>query len=453
MRIPLVTIVGRPNVGKSTLFNALAGRRIAITTDVAGTTRDRIFFKCEAKGIPFYLVDTAGLEFDAPESGLEENVQRQARLAIAEADVIVLMTDGQTGLMPQDEQAAALLRKEKGEKPLFLLANKCEFQLEKERLSELYRLGLGEPYAVSALHRQGTAALLEGIGKTLKTLGFKPEPKKQENPLLKIALVGRPNVGKSSLLNALLQKEIAIVSDVPGTTRDSLDVTVKSGDKEYLLTDTAGLRRKGKVERGIESLSALRTLAAVERCDVAMLLIDSAEGVIHQDQALAGEIIATGKGIILVISKWDKSANEETDETARIAFLRRLQHRFPFLAWAPAVFTSARERRNLKQLFALADTIGEERKKKIPTGTLNAFLKEVMHKHPPTGTKKTMPKLRYGTQTGIEPPTFRFFVNREDAFHFSWWRYLENRLREKFGFSGTPVAWEVTDREQSKKDH
>lgn len=457
MKTPIITIVGRPNVGKSTLFNKIAGSRIAITAEESGTTRDRLFYKVEHSEIDFFLVDTGGLEFGKGETSIEDDMQMQARVAIEESDLILFAVDSKTPLIGEDFKAAELLRKKSGNKPVILVANKCDRHLEEVELAELYSLGLGEPLQVSALHRTGIDSLLGDIVKNLRNLHFimkddpmqKVDDKRSKNHR-NIAMVGKPNVGKSSLINALLNKEKLIVSDIPGTTRDSTDSLIKHKEKKYNFIDTAGLKRHAKTKLGIERFSSLRSMASIERCDIALLVVDSSQSLSHQDQQIASFILKAGKGLIILANKWDIDDDELEEKDRKAKFISRLRKKFPFLPWAPVIFTSAITKKNLHHIFEQIDIALEERKRRIPTAKLNTFVRQLMEEHAPTGKTRVRPKIYYLTQPEIEPPKFILFVNKKSAFHFSYLRYIENRIREKFQFTGTPVQLEY--REKPERD-
>jgi GTP-binding protein len=447
MKTPIVTIVGRPNVGKSTLFNKISGSRIAITADEAGTTRDKILHKVVHPEIDFFLVDTGGLEFGKGETSIENDMQAQARISIEEADLILFIVEGRITPIGEDYKAAELLRKKAGKKPVFLVANKCDRPLSESELADLYRLGIGDPFQVSALHRTGLDTLLGQITKELKGLHFvtKKDPQykkdiKLEEKHRNIAMVGKPNVGKSSLINALLNKEKLIVSATAGTTRDSTDSLVKFKEKDYNFIDTAGLKRPGKTKLGIEKFSALRSIASIERSDVAMLVIDSSQPISHQDQQIASYILDAGKGLVILANKWDiKGEEEQKEEERRASYIAHLKRKFPFLSWAPVIFTSAITKKNLHHIFEQVEIILQERLKRISTAKLNNFTQELIQKHAPTGKGRVRPKIYYITQAEVSPPHFIVFVNKKSAFHFSYVRYLENRIREKFYFTGTPI--------------
>ncbi len=497
MKTPIITIVGRPNVGKSTLFNKMVGKRIAITADESGTTRDRLFHKVEHPMMDFFLVDTGGLEFGKGATNIEDDMQTQARVAIDEGDLILFIVESQNGLQPQDYKVAELLRK-KSQKPVFLVVNKCDEGLNDAELAEYYALGLGDPAQVSAMHKRGIAHLISQCLHRLKDRHFVSkddeayrEYLRQGKAHVNIALVGKPNAGKSSLINAMLNKEKLIVSDTPGTTRDSTDSLVPYQGKFYNFVDTAGLRRPGKIETGIEHFSALRSMASIERCDISLLVLDASQPISHQDQAIASYIVEAGKGLIILANKWDikpeepeekpvyteadepfegmtiKPDREEIDEEEkerlrskkansqelkrRNIFVSRLRKKFPFLSWAPVVFTSAITKKNMHHIFEQVELIMPERRKRISTAKLNTFLEKLVNEHKPTGKGTTSARIYYITQPEIEPPHFLLFANKKKNFHFSYKRYVENRLREKFTFLGTPIRIEYREKEQRER--
>lgn len=433
----------------------MVGQRIAITASEAGTTRDRLFHKVQHSAMDFFLVDTGGLEFGKGENNIEDDMQMQSRIAIEESDLILFVVDGQTHFTPQDYAAAELLRKKNNQTPVFLVANKCDNPLDEVQMARFYELGLGEPHQLSAFHKTGLQGLLDQIIEALKGRHFlsKEDPVyqtqlKEEAAHPNIALVGKPNVGKSSLINAILNKEKLIVSPIAGTTRDSTDSLVKHKEKTYNFIDTAGLKRPGKTEKGIEKFSALRSMSSIERCDVALLVLDTSQKVSHQDQQIAHYIVEMGKGVVILANKWDIGHGEEEEQKRRAKYISQLKRRFPFLAWAPVVFTSAVTKKNLHPIFEQIELALSERKKRIPTAKLNQWVEKWMIQHPPTGKSRTKPKLYYVTQTQVNPPEFILFVNKTAAFHFSYLRYLENRLREQFGFMGTAIKLEYREKER-----
>ena len=464
MKTPIITIVGRPNVGKSTLFNKIIGSRIAITAEESGTTRDRLFHKVSHPVIDFFLVDTGGLEFGKGENTIEDDMQVQSRVAMEEGDLILFVVDSKTSVHGQDYEAAELLRR-KVRKPVLLVVNKCDQFLDEAKLAEFYSLGLGEPHQVSALHQTGVDMLVDNIILSLRERHFITKDDKSYNRMMKwedahtqVAMVGKPNVGKSSLINAILNQDKLIVSDIPGTTRDSTDSLIRHKGRDYNFIDTAGLKRPGKTGRGIEHFSALRSMASIERCDVALLVIDSSQPISHQDQAIANYIVEAGKGLVILVNKWDiplddsdrsGKATKDAESTKREVFIGKLKRRFQFLSWAPVIFPSAVTKKNLHVIFQQIDAIVAEQKKRIPTARLNTFLEQMVHDHPPTGKTRTKPRIYYITQAEIQPPTFIAFVNKKAAFHFSYARYIENRLREKFEFTGVPIRFEYREKERA----
>lgn len=435
MRRPLVAIVGRPNVGKSTLFNRLVGERRAIVEDIPGTTRDRIYAEATWGGITFDLVDTGGLlsEEEIEQSSTSEiarATQEQAQLALEEADLIVLVVDGQAGVTAADLDVADLIRR--SSKPMLLAVNKAEARAIQDSAVEFYNLGLGDPIPISSLHGTGVGDLLDEI---IKSLPDVPEFERPELPA--IAIVGRPNVGKSALLNAILGRGRQIVSDVPGTTRDAVDTQLTWDGQDIVLIDTAGIRRRGRIERGIEKYSVIRSTRAVARADVAILVIDATEPFTAQDQAIAGAIAEAEKGIIIAVNKWDLI--EKTDETMD-EFIADAREAFEFIPYAPLVFISAETGQRVARAMDYALQIVEERKRRIPTAELNRLLREAVYNHPPPSKPGKWVKFYYMTQAAINPPTFVFFVNAPQNVHFSYRRYLENVIRENYGFEGTPIG-------------
>ncbi len=446
MTKPLVALVGRPNVGKSTLFNRILGQRLAIVEDLPGTTRDRLYGDTEWNGREFSLVDTGGFEQDQDsrpptpgdlghlvgvESGLFlTEVKNQAHLAMDEADVIVFIVDGTTGITVGDELVAAILRR--SEKPVILVVNKADNKSAKESAVEFYALGLETPHPVSALHGYGTGDLLDTIVEALPEV----EETEEEDDRLKIAIVGRPNVGKSSLLNKILGYERVIVSSVPGTTRDAIDTTITFEGEEIVLIDTAGIRRRGKIEPGVEKHSFLRAIKAIRRADVCLLVIDAMDAVTAQDAHIAGYILEAYKSVIVVINKWDLvPKNTYTMDE----YTQQIRRELRFLDYVPVVFTSALTGQRVQKVLSLALQVYEQRLRRISTGALNRLLREVVAKNPPKGAKRQALRFYYLTQASVAPPTFIFFVNHAKLVHFTYQRYLENQLREVYQFLGTPL--------------
>jgi GTPase len=428
MPIPLVAIVGRPNVGKSTLFNRITGRPQAIVADEPGTTRDRLYAQAEWSGRQFTLVDTGGLEPDAT-TDIGAGVRQQATFAVADADVVIFVVDARDGLTPTDLDIAEILR-QKARSKIIVAANKADSERRRLDSVEFYQLGLDEPIPVSAIHGD-VSDLLDAVVDHL------PASDEEEPPAaVKIAIVGRPNVGKSSLLNSLVGHERALVSDTPGTTRDALDTVLVDERGPVVLIDTAGIRRRGKVEAGIEQYSVLRALRAIDRADVAVLVMDAAEGIMAQDTHIAGYILEAEKGAIVAVNKWDliKKGQSTTDE-----YGKTVRAALNFMDYVPVVFISAKTGQRVPKLIDLALDIKAERQRRIGTRTLNDWLRKVSTAHaPPSGGGKSL-RIHYVTQAAIEPPTFVFFANDAKLAHFSYQRYLENQIRKDFGFAGTPL--------------
>jgi GTP-binding protein len=444
---PVVALVGRPNVGKSTLFNRLVGQRKAIVEDLAGTTRDRLYGDADWGGRDFIVVDTGGLDFEAlppaersDTTGFQagvasrlflKEIREQAELAIAEAEVIVFLVDAEAGLTGADQDVATLLRRT--EKPVLLAVNKADNQKRRAEAVDFYALGLSEPIPVSALHGTGTGDLLDAIVAALPPAEAEEEA---EDETIKIAILGRPNVGKSSLLNKILGEERVIVSNVPGTTRDAIDTAINYEGLDLILIDTAGIRRRGKIETGVEKYSFLRSLKAVSRADVCLLLIDATDMIIAQDAHIAGYIIEEAKSVVVLVNKWDlveKETNTINDFTALI------RNELKFLDFVPVLFISAKTCQRVSKVLPLALQVQEERLRRMSTGELNRLLREAVTQNPPKGGQRARLKFFYATQAGVDPPTFVFFVNDRSLVHFSYERYLENTIRERYGFLGTPL--------------
>lgn len=444
---PIIAIVGRPNVGKSTFFNRLIGERRAIVEDLPGTTRDRLYGESFWNGREFTVVDTAGLLFGAddptlPETELQRRTREQARHAIEEADAVIFMVDGREGLTAADAEVAEVLRPMAGR--VVLAVNKCDSVERSLDAVEFYALNLGDPIPMSAFHSLGTGDVLDKVVETFP----QREAEEEEEKHLRVAIVGRPNVGKSSLLNKLIGEERSVVSAVPGTTRDTIDTTITVNGEPVTLIDTAGIRRAGRIEQGIEKYSVLRTLRAIERCDVALVLIDAAEGVTAQDTHIAGMVLEAKKGIALVVNKWDTI---EKDNHTYYAFERQVREAFKFVAFAPIVFISALTGQRAGRVLEIAREIWDNRQKRVPTSELNNFLREAVRDQPPMAVKKGAHlRLYYAVQPQIEPPVFLFFANDGSLVHWSYARYLENRLRERYGFEGTPIV--IVFRSRERKD-
>ncbi|KKP38948.1 MAG: GTP-binding protein EngA, GTP-binding protein [Candidatus Peregrinibacteria bacterium GW2011_GWF2_33_10] len=435
---PIIAIIGRPNTGKSTLFNKLIGYSKAVTSEFEGTTRDRIFHQLQFGDYEALLVDTGGIEFENKEN-IEEDVQLQSRIAINDADLILFLVDGRALLTATDHAAANLLRK--SGKEVILVANKCEHVIHGYELAEVYGLGFNSPIEISALNGIGIDDLEKELIKKIKKIGFKKNAcvEKVESNDIKIAFAGRPNVGKSSLINAFFGDEKVIVSDLSGTTRDAIDLEFSYQDHKFVLIDTPGIRSPGKRQLKLEQYSVLRSLQSIEKSDVALLILDFQEGVSSQDCHVCESILDASSGLIIVINKSDLMESKEKDMTTSLHFL---QQKLSFVPWAPVVFVSAKNKKNIHKILDLAIEIKQNRKIRIPTAGLNDFVQDSIARHHPTGTKAKRPKILYATQVSIEPPHFIFFVNDAKSFHFSYKRYLENRLREKYGFGGTAIKIE-----------
>ncbi|MAF85516.1 MAG: ribosome biogenesis GTPase Der [Dehalococcoidales bacterium] len=424
---PIVTIIGRQNVGKSTLLNRMVGKPLAIVEDLPGTTRDRILAGVSWEGVEFTVVDTGGLELK-PRSSIIQMVKEQAKVAIAEADVVIFLVDVRDGVMPLDMEIADMLRS--AAKPTLLVANKADNARFEAEAVEFYQLGLGEPLAISAYHRRGTAELMDRIVSRLPT----PALVEAEPEVVKVAIVGRPNVGKSTLLNAILGEERAIVDATPGTTRDAIDTTLDFADQSMILIDTAGIRRRGRLGGGVERYSVIRSLRAIDRADIALLVLDAADLITAQDMHIAGYIRQAVKGIVLVVNKWDLAEVKNPTECTRY-----IRSRLKFMPYASALYISAKLRQGVDKVMPEVCQVYQERLKRLPTAAVNSVVQQAMtvHNLPRIGNKQL--KLLYATQAEVNPPTFVFFVNDAGLIHFSYRRYLENKLRRAFGFTGTPI--------------
>lgn len=424
---PIVALVGRPNVGKSSLFNRLIGERHAVIDATPGTTRDRLYGTTEWRGRELTVVDTGGIEL--AEHGLIAEVRGQATEAMREADVILFMVDANDGLTAADEEVANLLRR--SERPVLVVANKADNARRADLAIEFYALGLGEPWPISALHGTGTGDLLDAV---LESLPEAPEDA-QGDAAFAVAIVGRPNVGKSSLLNAMLGESRVIVSPTPGTTRDAIDTMIDYEDERVLLIDTAGIRRRGRIERGVERFSVMRAVRAVERCDVAILVLDAVDGVTAQDTHVAGYVQEARKGLLVVLNKWDLVEKDAQVADSYTAMVRR---ELNFVDYAPLLFVSATTGRGVDRILPAAREIARERRKRVPTGPLNQAMRQAVAAHPLSERGRQL-KLFYVTQAEIDPPTFVFFVTDPRRVHFTYQRFLENQLRRHFGFQGTAL--------------
>ena len=427
--LPIVALVGRPNVGKSTLFNRLVGRPQAIVEDEPGTTRDRVYGTAIWNDKPFMVVDTGGIDFSST-SDMARDIRRQAEMAIEEADVIVLMVDARSGLTAMDHDVADQLRASKN--PVVVAASKAENETRRLDAAEFYALGLGEPIAISGLNGLNTGDLLDAITEHLPKV---EEPEPDSRP--RITLVGRPNVGKSSLLNAILQEDRALVSDIPGTTRDTTDTEVAHGDRTVILVDTAGIRKRGHIEGGVERYSVMRAMRAISRSDVAVLVIDATEPIAAQDAHIAGYVWDAGKGLVVVVNKWDLVVPKDDRTVAE--YTKNIQRQLHFIHDAPMLFTSALTRQRVRRILDLALEVRDVRGLRVPTAELNRVIREALQAHQPTSHSGRLLKLRYVTQVAVDPPSFVFFVNDPEIVHFSYRRFLENQLREQFKLTGTAL--------------
>ena len=462
MPTPIVAIVGRPNVGKSTLFNRLAGERLAVVDEIPGTTRDRLYAESDWAGLTFGIFDTGGIDPSKVSAGgnvealsigsaeFVEAIRAQAQLAIRDADAVLLLVDAESGVTPADREVAEILRRNQkkleGEffPPVILVVNKAESQARREAAMEFYELGLGEPYAISALHGSGSGDMLDAL---VEALGKFPRQEVDEiEDDLAAALVGKPNAGKSTLLNALVGEERAIVSDIPGTTRDAVDSLVEFEGMRIRLIDTAGIRRRGRVEPGVEKFSVIRSMRAIERADVALVLIDAETGITAQDAHIAGYVQDAWKSAVLLINKWDAI---EKDTFTIEDYKKDLREKLTFIDYAPMLFLSALSGQRVNKVLPLAVQVGEERLVRLSTAQVNKFLRDAIDRHPPPSKGGRNPKLYYGAQVRSDPPTFLFHVNEPKLFHFSYRRYLENRLREVHGFLGTPIRVLLRKRSES----
>jgi len=424
---PIVAIIGRQNVGKSTLLNRLAGKRLAIVADLPGTTRDRIFTDVSHRGKTFTLVDSGGFAFDA-EADFSQVINEQIKTAVDEADVILFMVDVKDGVTAADQEIADMLRS--SQKPLLLVANKADNDRLEAEAVDFFSLGLDQPLPVSAYHRRGIGELLDKITALL------PEtpPPADVTGVMKLAIIGRPNVGKSMLLNAFAGGERAIVSDIPGTTRDAIDMQLDFGGQDVIIIDTAGIRRRGRIGGGVERYSVLRSMKAIDRADVALLLLDATELITAQDLHIAGYIQQSAKGVILLVNKWDLASNLTKEECSRY-----IRSKLKFLPYAPLLFISAKLGQGIDKVIKQASGVYQERLKRISTAALNSTIQQALAAHTPPRKGKKRLNLLYATQAEINPPTFVFFVNDATMVHFSFQRYIENKLRQAFGFEGTPL--------------
>ena len=440
-RKPVVAVVGRPNVGKSTFFNVLAGERLSIVKDTPGVTRDRIYTDVDWAGHDFTLIDTGGIEPDSKDIILSQ-MREQAQIAIDTADVIIFMTDLKQGLVDADNQVAIMLRKSK--KPIILAVNKTDnYKKQIADVYEFYNLGLGEPYPISSAERTGLGDLLDAV---IEHFPEGAEAEEPEDDSVRIAVVGKPNVGKSSIINRLIGENRVIVSDIAGTTRDAVDTHVKHNGKDYIFVDTAGLRRKNKIKEDLEHYMIVRTVGAVERSDVTVIVIDATEGVTEQDAKIAGIAHERGKGVIIAVNKWDavEKDNHTTDN-----FKKKVRDTLSFMPYAEIIFISALTGQRLPKLYDTIDMVVENHAMRVQTGVLEIMTQATVMQQPPTDKGKRL-RLYYITQVSVKPPTFVIFVNDKELMHFSYTRYIENQIREAFGFKGTPLKFIIRERKDKE---
>ena len=438
MSLPIVAVVGRPNVGKSTLFNKLVGKRLSIVEDTPGVTRDRIYSKCEWRNREFMIVDTGGIE-PASDDVILAQMRRQAQVAIEKADVIVFLTDMRCGVTADDYEVASMLQK--SGKPVILAVNKCDGIGEPPpEFYEFYNLGMGDPFPVSALHGHGSGDLLDEIFKYFP----KEDTPEYDEEYIKVAVIGKPNVGKSSLINRIAGEERAIVSDIAGTTRDATDTIIENEDGKYVFIDTAGIRRKSKITEKIEHYSVLRAYMAVDRADVCVIVIDALVGFTDQDSKVAGYAHEQRKACIVAVNKWD--AVDKSTGTME-EYTNDLKEKFSFMSYVPFIFISAKTGQRVDKLFELINSVNSQNCMRITTGMLNDVLSYATTRVQPPSDKGRRLKIYYMTQASVRPPTFVVFVNRADLFHFSYQRYIENQIRQTFGLTGTPVRFVIRERD------
>ena len=442
---PVVALVGRPNVGKSTLFNRLAGERLAIVDDVPGTTRDRLVAESEWNNIIFNIIDTGGIDpthggktpLSVGSADFIQEIREQALMAVNEADAVLFITDGGAGITPPDREVAGILRRYQKKvddqrwPPIFVVVNKCENERLRSNAAEFFELGLGDPYPVSAIHGTGTGDLLDAL-----VSSFPAQVEAVEDDSVKIAIVGKPNAGKSSLLNKLVGQERAIVSPIPGTTRDAVDTRIEVDGLPVTLIDTAGIRRRGKIEQGVEKFSVLRSFKAIERADVALLIVDAEAGITAQDTHIAGFILEAWKSTVVLVNKWDAI---EKDSFTMDQYTQHVRQELNFMDYVPLIFISAKTGQRVEQVLPMALRVQEERLARITTAMLNRVLRDAQDAHPAPSHAGRQLKIYYGSQVRVDPPTFVLHVNDPKLFHFSYLRYLENQFRETYGFLGTPI--------------
>ena len=439
MSKPIVAIVGRPNVGKSTLFNQIGKKRVSIVDDFPGVTRDRIYLDAEWLNHQFTMIDTGGIELDSADQ-LLSSMRQQAQIAMEEADVIVFVVDGRAGLTSADEEVGKLLRS--ANKPVILAVNKTDSPQQEMNIYEFYNLGLGDPLGISASNALGLGDLLDAI-----VAAFPREAEEdKEADEISIAVIGRPNVGKSSIVNALIGEERVIVSNIPGTTRDAIDTHFVADDIKFILIDTAGMRRKGKIDEPVERYSVMRSLRAVDRADVVLMVINAEEGITEQDKKIAGYAHESGKGVVIIVNKWDVYPNKDDKSTLR--FTEDLRDELGFLQYAPVLYTSALTHQRIPRITELVKYVADQQPMRIQTSVLNELIRDAVSVNPPPSHRGKQLKIFFMTQADIQPPKFVVFVNDPELMHFSYLRFLENKLRESFGFEGTPLKLIVRGRKE-----
>lgn len=458
MQKPVVALVGRPNVGKSTLFNRLVGERLAIVDGTPGTTRDRLLAESDWNGVDFHVTDTGGIDpthggktpLSVGSADFIQQIKEQALIAIEEADAILFLTDGESGVTAADREVADILRRYQKKipdggfwPPIFLVVNKCESEARRQNVSEFYELGLGEPFAVSALHGTGTGDLLDVVVES-----FPPQQDEAEDDTVKIAIVGKPNAGKSSLLNKLVGQERAIVSPIPGTTRDAVDTNIQYEGIDITLIDTAGIRRRGRIDPGVEKYSVLRSFKAIERADVALLMIDAEAGITAQDTHIAGFILDAWKSCVVLVNKWDTI---EKDSYTMESYSKHIRQELNFMDYVPFLFISATTGQRVDKVLPLALQVQEERLVRLTTSKINQVIQKAQDAHPAPSVKGRQLRMYYGTQVRSDPPTFMIYVNDPKLAHFSYRRYLENQLRAEYGFLGTPIRIVMKGRKEKQK--
>ncbi|NLY71727.1 MAG: ribosome biogenesis GTPase Der [Clostridiales bacterium] len=441
MSRPILAIVGRPNVGKSTLFNKIIGKRVSIVEDTPGVTRDRIYGEAEWRNRPFIMIDTGGIEPNTDDVILSQ-MREQAEIAIDTADVILFLVDAREGITASDREVAEMLMRTG--KDVLLVVNKVDTSELPDNFYDFYELGLGDPIPISAENMLGLGDLLDMVVDKFPNIDADIE----EDTRIKIAVIGKPNVGKSSLINTLTGENRAIVSNVPGTTRDSIDTTFVWRDEEYILIDTAGIRRKSRIQENIERYSVIRAILAIERSDVCLLMIDAQEGVTEQDKRIAEIAHEEGKGIVIVVNKWDLI---EKDTSTMDKYRKQIYTELPFMTYAPSIFISVLQKQRLDKVMEMAKIVSENRAMRIPTGQLNSLIMDAIMMRQPPSDKGRQLKIYYVTQVGIKPPLFSFKVNSRELMHFSYARYLENKIREGFGFEGTSIKFVF--REKGEEDY